>query len=506
MLQWNSRLKTSCATFTVMALAVLAVSTVLEGCAPMPPQQQALAERGLDGAQLPATIHLARDGWPDAAWWTAYGDPQLDALIGKALEDGQGAPGLQVAAARIGAARSALQSEHAAAGLGVDLKGTANRQRYSSNGLFPAPIGGSVYNEATLQAQASYDFDWWGKHRAEIAAAMGEVHARQAEYAQAERSLSAAVAQSYFSLQADWAQLASLRLLADAQRALLQDSQRRVAHGVASIDLQHRSEAALADAARQAAELETHAGREREALRALLGAGPDALADLQPRPLPDVPHALPATLGIELLARRPDLQAARWRVMASLSRIDAAQAAFYPSINLTAAFGLDSLSLGDLASAGSRTFFLGPALSLPLFDSGRLQARLGSERNARDAMIADYNQAVVNAVRDVAQEGAGLQGLERQLARQDEIDRADRALLATARRKFAQGLADRAYVLDAQAVVLRQQVATQQLRGRQLNGEVALVKALGGGYRQPQPQTLPQSSPSASSQAVSPTL
>lgn len=503
MLQWNSRNRTRPqAAFCMAALVALVGSAVLAGCAPMPPQQQALEQRDLAGAQLSATIHLARDGWPDAAWWTAYGDPQLDALIGQALEDGQGAPSLQVAAARIGAARTALQSEHAAAGLGVDLKATANRQRYSGNGLFPPPIGGSVYNEATVQTQVSYDFDWWGRHRAEIAAALGEVHARQAEYAQAERSLSAAVAQSYFSLQADWAQLANLRLLADAQRALLQDSQRRVAHGVASIDLQHRSEAALADAARQAAELDTHAGREREALRALLGAGPNALADLQPRALPAVPHALPASLGIELLARRPDLQAARWRVMASLSRIDAAQAAFYPSINLTAVFGLDSLSLGDLVSAGSRTFFVGPALSLPLFDSGRLQARLGGERYARDAMIADYNQSVVNAVRDVAQEGVGLQGLERQLARQDEIDRANRALLATVQRKFTQGLADRASVLDAEVAVLRQQVATQQLRGRQLNGEVALVKALGGGYRNQNPDQGADRQP----QAVPPAL
>jgi multidrug efflux system outer membrane protein len=483
--------------FQARAVCAAAVLASLFGCAPLPPAQQPLAQRDLAGAQLSASIHLARDGWPDAQWWTVYGDPQLDALMAQALRD---APTLQVAAARIGAARSALQTQRATQGLSVDLKANANRQRYSANGLFPAPIGGSIYNEATLQAQAGYDFDWWGRHRAQIAAALGEVNARQADYAQAERSLGAALAQSYFSLQADLALAANLQQLAAARQALLEDGRRRVVHGLAAIDLQRRAEAALADAQRQAADAEAQAAREREALRALLGADGNALADLKPGPLPPAAAALPSTLGIELLARRPDLQAARWRVQAAMSRIDAAQAAFYPSINLTALFGQDSLSLGDLLTAGSRTFYIGPSVTLPLFDSGRLQAQLGAERNALDAMIADYNQAVVDAVRDVAQQGVALQGLERQRARQAQVQQADRALLDSAQRKFRAGLEDRAAVLDAQVLLLQQQSAALQLQGRQLTTEVALIKALGGGYRLPPTGARPPAPAPAASQ------
>ncbi|RXZ36161.1 efflux transporter outer membrane subunit [Oxalobacteraceae bacterium CAVE-383] len=464
--------------------ATLAFGLALAGCAPMPPAQQALPQRDLADAQLTASIKLARDGWPDAQWWSAYNDPQLNALMAQALQPQGNAPTLQVAAARIGAAHAALQTARAAQGLDVDFKASANRQRYSATGLFPAPIGGSVYNEATLQLGGTYDFDWWGLHRSQIAAAMGEVHARQAELAQAERSLSAEIAQSYFALQADWAMQANLRQLRDARQALLEDAKRRIAQGVAAIAVQRHAEAALAETGQQIADIDVQAGREREALRALLGADGKALADLKPLPLPESAAALPSSLGIELLARRPDLQAARWRVQASLSRIDAAQAAFYPSLNLTALFGQDSLSLGNLMQAGSRTFFIGPALSLPIFDSGRLQARLGSERNARDAMIAEYNQAIVNAVREVAQEGVSLQGLEREQARRAEAEQADRALLDGAQRRLRAGLADRAAVLDAQAVVLQEQALALQLRERQLNTEVALIRALGGGYRQ----------------------
>jgi multidrug efflux system outer membrane protein len=466
--------------FSLSAVSAALLTAGLIGCAPMPPAQEALPQRDLASAQLSASIKLARDGWPDAQWWTTYNDPQLNALMTQALHD---APTLQTAATRIGAAHAALQLQKATEGFNVDFKASANRQRYSATGLFPAPIGGAVYNEATLQLGGTYDFDWWGLHRAQIAAAVGEVNARQADYAQAERSLSAAVAQSYFSLQADWAMLAKLHQLTDARRALLDDAHRRIEHGMASINVQRRAEAALAEAQRQSADMEMQAGREREALRALLGADGNALSTLAPQPLPDMPAALPSSLGIELLARRPDLQAARWRVQASLSRIDAAQAAFYPSVNLTALFGQDSLSLSNLMQAGSRTFFIGPALNLPIFDSGRLQAQLGSQRNARDAMIADYNQAIVTAVREVAQEGVSLQGLEREQAQQAQVTQASLALLDGAQRRLHAGLAEHADVLKAQAQVLQEQGTALQLQGLQLNTEVALIRALGGGYR-----------------------
>jgi multidrug efflux system outer membrane protein len=498
MLQWiknkSHKSRKSPRAFTLGAIA-LAAGILVAGCAPMPPAQEAMPQRDLAGAQLSSSIKLARDGWPDAQWWTTYNDPQLNGLMTQALHD---APTLQTAAARIGAAHAALQVQKAAEGFNIDLKASANRQRYSGNGLFPAPIGGSIYNEATVQLGGTYDFDWWGLHRAQITAAMGEVNARQADFAQAEQSLSAAVAQSYFTLQADWAVQANLQQLLATRRALLEDGKRRIAQGVAAIAVQRRAEAALADTGQQLADVESQAGREREALRALLGADSTALADLKPRPLPDNVAALPSSLGIELLARRPDLQAARWRVQASLSRIDAAQAAFYPSINLTALFGQDSLSLSSLMEASSRTFFIGPALSLPIFDSGRLQARLGSERNARDAMIAEYNQAIVNAVREVAQEGVSLQGLAREQARQAEAQQADRALLDGAQRRLRAGLTDRATVLDAQAVVLQEQAQALQLQSRQLSTEVALIRALGGGYRHA-PDIAPASTPANAS-------
>jgi multidrug efflux system outer membrane protein len=453
---------------------------ILSGCALIPADQEILPRKDLATAQLAADIHLARDNWPAARWWSAYGDAQLDRLMTQALHDG---PSLQATAARIGSAREAMKRDIADVGVDVRLNGDINRQRYSGTGFFPPPIGGSYYPETTLDLSASHDFDWWGKRHALIAASLGEVNARRAEYAQAEQILTAAVAQSYFRLQTYWARLEALQQRCEKQAALVADKKKRVAHGLASIDEQQAAEAELRRLNTNRAALETARGREREALRALIGAGSQALTDLTRQPLPELPHALPSTLGIELLARRPDLQAARWRVEASLNRIEAAEAAFYPDINLTAIVGLDTVSISRLLRADSRTYYLGPALSLPLFDSGRLKAELGLARNQRNEMIADYNQTVVDAVRDVAQAGLALRGLETQLREQTAAVQATDALLRSARARFTQGLLDRGAVLNAELASLQEQDVDLQLRGDQLSGEVALIMALGGGYR-----------------------
>jgi len=465
-------------------LFAAALGLALAGCAHITPEQHAPVRRDIANAELPADIKLAREGWPDAQWWTAYRDPQLDALIKQALAS---APTLDVAAAHIGSARSALSRTNADLGLDVSGYAGANRQRYSGTGLFPAPIGGAWFTAETLRLEARYNFDWWGKNRAQVAAAVGELNAGRAEYAEAERTLAAAIAQSYFRLQGAWARLANNEQLAATQAALVQDKARRIAGGLANSDEQRTAEAELSQIRKRHAQLTADIGREREALRALIGADSGALASLTPRPMGSTAHALPSRLGMELLARRPDLQAARWKLEASLSRIDAAKAAFYPDVNLTGSIGLDTIKLEDLLQSASRTFYLGPTLTLPLFDSRRLDAQLDGARTGRNERIAEYNQAVVDAVREVAQDGVQLQGIERQLIEQAAATGTARAQLASAQARLTHGLADHAAALNAQLALLKQQDADLYLQQVQLLAEVALTNALGGGYREEAP-------------------
>ncbi|WP_258194598.1 efflux transporter outer membrane subunit [Janthinobacterium sp. PAMC25594] len=463
-----------------LSLSVLALSLSLAGCASIPPDTQQLPQQELAKVQLAADIHLASEGWPAAQWWRQFQDDQLDQLIEQALS---ASPSLDAANARIGSALSAFDAQHAGRGPRLDLDANASRQRYSGNGLMPAPIGGNYYNEVTVGVQAHYDLDWWGKHKAQIAASLGEVNARRAEYAMAEQMLAAEIARHYFSMQNGWARMDNLHALVQLQQQLVVDKEKRIANGLGVSDDHLSAQTRLSLLQQQIALLETQIVTEREALRALLGADASALASLQPKEAQTLPHALPGKLGMELLARRPDLQAARWRVQAAMSHIEAAQASFYPDIDLGASFGLDAIKLGKLLQSGSRTLFIGPALSLPLFDSGRLQAQLAGARSERNELIADYNQNVFNVVRDVAQAGARVQGVENQLRLQQENLRASEAQLRNANARLKQGLADRATQINAEMTMRGQVDLGMQLQNQRQDAEINLTVALGGGYR-----------------------
>jgi outer membrane protein, multidrug efflux system len=457
-----------------------AIALALAACAAIAPDRHGVAMDDVSLAQHASDIALANDAWPHVRWWTEYGDAQLDALVEQAL---RASPTLAVARSRIDAAGAALASDRSLSGLHAGLDAGVNRQRYSGNGLFPEPIGGNFYNDMSLQLKAGYDFDWWGKHRAQVAATLGELNARRAEQAQAERVLAASVAASYFRLQLLWARRANVQALLQIEQAVIADKVKRIAHGMARADEQRKAELELDKLNAQDAQLAADALREREGLRALCAGDATTMAQLQARTPGEAAHALPQKLGMELLARRPDLQAARYRVEATLGRVAASQAAFYPDINLVGAIGLDAVGLGRLLRPGSRTLFAGSAVELPLFDNGRLGALLDAERARRDEMIADYNELVFDAVREVAQEGATLQGMEKQIAQQRAAAGTSAAMLRGARRLQERGLADHAAVLQAQAAVLAQEDSRLQLLQQQRQVEIALIKALGGGYR-----------------------
>lgn len=478
---------------TLFAGAALA----LAGCAHVPADRGAAKGPDFAQAQHLDTIVLARDAWPVEQWWRDYRDPQLDSLMDKALA---ASPTLAAAQARFAVAQAVVRSEQAAGGAQVGVGAGLNRQRYSANGLFPEPIGGSWYTDSTLQVRGSYDLDWWGKHRAQVAAAVGEANANAAEAAQARQALTALVAQSYFRLQLLWARDDNLAALAKVQRGLLADRNARLAHGLATVDAQRGVELELGRTLEQSELLRTQAAREREILRALVAAGPDDLNNLERQLPPALPAALPRTLGIELLARRPDLQAARWRVEAALGRVRASEAAFYPDLNLAGSFGLNAISLGKLLRGASRTMLGGATLELPLFDSGRLESSLGVARAERDALLAEYNDAVLAAVRDVAAEGATLQGVGREIGAHGMAEQAATRLAASAETRLKRGLAERSSVLQAQLETLRQRDGALQLQDARLQTEVALVRALGGGYRAESLITTATAAASASTQ------
>ncbi len=430
----------------------------------------------LAGVQAPA-----RAGWPATQWWRHYHDPQLDELIERATQQ---SPDLELAQSRV--ANAEQSARLAAAQLGLSVNGSAQvaRQRMSDHGLIPSRfLGFSWYNQADLGAQLQYDFDWWGKKRATMEAALDQAHAAEAQRSAAALALDYAVADTYFGWQADRARLQLADQLLATQQQLTTIANLRVRQGVDLPDEAQKADAQLAAVREMRVALDGSAQIRLVALASLLGVAPAQLPKLHPRALPQVQRGIPADAGLDLIARRPDIAASRWQVEATLRNTDAARAQFFPDISISALAGLSSIDLGKLFTAGSRTFALTPALHLPIFSGGSLQASYGVSKAQLAAAVAQYNGTVQTAAREVATQAlAAEQIAARQHEQQAQID-ADRHLLANAQARARQGTRDARESLAAQAQLLQQRDAASQLQAQALSTDLALIKALGGGYR-----------------------
>jgi NodT family efflux transporter outer membrane factor (OMF) lipoprotein len=416
---------------------------------------------------------------PSADWWRAMGSAELDALVDKALA---GNPSLGQAQARL--ARATALAAGADAQAGVQVNGTldATRQRYSANSVYPAPLGGSTRNIASAQIGAAWEFDFFGRNRAAIAAAVGAQHAAEAELQATRVVLASQVVRAYV-------QVGRLTALRDvALRSLQQREQQRrlidqrVQAGLDTAVEARQGEAALPEARLQIEQTNEQLMLARHALAALTAQAPDALdaltVDLAALQRLELPH----TVGADLLGRRADITAARWRVEAAGSDIQAARAQFYPNVNLNAFIGLSSLGLGKLIDADSAQLGVGPALRLPLFDSGRLRANLGVKTADRDGAVESYNAVVLDAVRDAVDQLASLRSLVHQQREQSATHAGAQAAYDLLLQRYAAGLSSYLAVLNAESQLLAQRRLAADLSARVLDTEAALARALGGGY------------------------
>jgi multidrug efflux system outer membrane protein len=459
------------------ALAFL-IALTLAGCAA---PAKLLAPDLRDDVPLAGLQAPERTGWPAAQWWRQYHDPQLDDLMDRATRQ---SPDLAMAQSRV--AQAEQSARLAAAQLGLSVNGSAQvaRQRLSDHGLIPSQfLGFSWYNQADLGAQLKYDFDWWGKKRATLEAALDQAHAAEAQRSAAALALQYAVADTYYGWQADQARLQLAEQALATQRRFSRIADLRVRQGVDLPDEAQKARAQLAAVQEMRAALEGSAKIRRASLASLLGVAPEQLPDLQPRPLPRVDEGIPANAALDLIARRPDIAASRWQVEAALRQTDAARAEFFPDFSISAMAGLSSIDLGKLFTAGSRTFSLTPALHLPIFNGGALKANYGVSKAQLDAAIAQYDSTVLTAAREVATQALGAQQIAaRRAAQRTRVD-AQRQLLAKAQARAAQGVRDARESLAAEAQWLQQRDAAVQLQAQAVATDLALVKALGGGYR-----------------------
>ncbi len=461
---WAAGLAASCAAL------VLAGCVSSAGIAPRAEKMSAV-EAGVP-ARAPAAVVTDR-------WWEAFGDPHLDRLVESALA---GNPDLKVAHDRIERAAAAVDSARASAGASVDADLDLQRQRYTENGLIPPPIGGTVGNTGLLQFSGRWEVDFFGRNAAALGAALGHERAAGADAQAARVLLAANVARSYFALAGAFEQReVAERALAQREEILALIRQRVEAGLDTNVELR-QGEAAVPETARQIEVIDESIAHTRHALAALTAQAPGALEALQPRLRAVQAVPLPAELPADLLGRRADVEAARERVEAATQDVAYARTLLYPNVNLIAFAGFSSLGVNRLLNAGSEQYGAGVAIHLPIFDAGRLRANVRARTADLDAAVDSYNAALIEAVRDAADRIASVRSVARQHARQVEAQARSEQAYDLALQRFRAGLGTYLTVLSAEAEVLAQRRLGADLKARGLDSQVALARALGGGY------------------------
>jgi NodT family efflux transporter outer membrane factor (OMF) lipoprotein len=460
---------------SLRGFAALAVAAALSACASM---IGITPEAKLREAPLPANSG-AEISSVSAQWWREFGDSGLDALIEEAL---RGNPSLGVAQARLRRAQSVTEVANAATLPQLTGALDLTRQRYTENGAVPAPLAGSIRESGTLQLNASWEIDFFGKNQAALQAALGAARAAEADVAAARIVLAGSVARSYVQLVRLQEQLEVARRTLAQREEQLRLVQQRVGAGLDTNLELRQSEGALPDARQQLEALQEQAQVTRNALAALVGrADVPEVGSLPALRSLTTSTAVPA-LPSDLLGRRPDIAAARWRVEAAGQDVQSAKAQFYPSVNLVAFVGLSSIGLDKLLDLGSTQWGMGPALRLPIFDAGRLRANLRGRTADLDAAVESYNGAVLEAIRETADAVAALQSIARQQAEQRQAETAAEGAYDIAVQRYRAGLGTYLNVLAAESAVLNQRRLGVDLAARALDARVALYRALGGGY------------------------
>ena len=456
---------------------------LLVGCASsggLHPQGHAVDVSALHAQRSLAAAHIDRAAWPRAEWWKSFNDPQLDALMGEALA---GNPDLDIADARArttqaqaGLAEAArLPSLSASAGVaGARIPDT----------LIPQPFGGHFGIAKYGILDFKWDFDLWGGKRAAWQAALGAARAADIDAQAAHLLLSANVVRAYAVLGTAYTQrdLAQTDLQRAQHFAAL--TQQRVAAGIDNRMQQERADADVAAAHARATAADHQVRSAGIALTVLLGRGPDRAFDLaRPKPLSVDAVALPSDLPADLLGRRPDVVAARWRVEAAAKDIKSAKAAFLPNLNITALAGLIAGPGANLFRAAAGLYSIAPAVSLPIFEGGRLRANLAGKDAAYDLAVAQYDKIVIGAINQVADVADALRALD---AQRDDVQRAVAAAQRAydlALKRYQGGIGNDLEVLAARAPLLAAEQQQAALDMQRANAAVQLVEALGGGFR-----------------------
>lgn len=420
-----------------------------------------------------------------ARWWTSFNDPLLDSLVERAVASNLD---LRIAEARIREARAARAL--AASGLWPTLGVSAaySRNRSSENafslGGFAPPGGKLEQNLFSTGFDAGWEIDIFGGVRRSVEAADAAIDATVESRRDVLVTLLGDVAKNYIDLRGFQRRLAVARANLKAQQDTLELTRIRFQAGLTS-DLEvAQAEAQVNTTAAQIPTLESALKAAAYSLDLLLGLSPGALWNelAGEKPIPDLPSEVLVGLPSELLRRRPDIRVAERQLAAATAQVGAAMADLFPKFSLTGAFGLRSVSAADWLTGRSRFWSIGPTVSWPIFDAGRIRANIEIRNAQQEQALVQYQKTVLAAFGEVEK---ALVNYSREQARRQALLEAvasSRRAVEMANELYVRGLSDFLNVLDTQRSLYAAENDLAQSEAAMASNLVALYKALGGGW------------------------
>jgi len=457
---------------------IIGIALLLSSCALFP--RDSLPEQAIKPLeQLEPQLDTKASQISDE-WWKAFGDPQLNQLISLGLKN---SPSLETSGARIVAAQAMLDTEKAAFMPQIGIGGQLDREQLSQNYIFVP--GMPVYTGYGLaSASLNWSIDIWGKQKKYFDAAKNQVMAAQANYRASQLLLATTIARIYL----DYDRMTQAQVLfardADLKKSLYQIARDKQRTGLADAMQVNQRQVEFETAEANLSQANLSVKMLQHQLAALVQEGPSWGETLKVPTLKVVGLGLPEVIPSNLLERRPDLQALLSQIDVAKLQLDGAKLEYLPDVNLAGFIGVQSFGISQLFNSRSQQFSIGPAISLPIFDGGAIAANITGKESARNQAIANYQEQLVQALRDVADGIGSMKSSQANFESYKTTFHSAKSNYEIARQRAKVGISSQEAVLTTEQSYLAQGQNFADAKAKMLTANVVLIQALGGSYLQ----------------------
>ena len=429
-----------------------------------------------------ATGEFQEGQWPDKEWWHIFGSVELDRLIQETLASN---PTLSAIGQRVEVAKQNAIITRSKLFPLIFFDASETYMHLSKNGLYHSLNDNIGLNDNLMDLSLGFawELDFWGKNKNLYLASIGQEMADAAEAAQVQLIVTTGLSQLYYALKANlerkglYERLVAVR----SERALLENLLQE--HALLSKLPTQLAEERVEEAAQLLFAITEEIATNYHEINALRGEGPDATVALDQHPLlPPKQHVIPETLSAQLLCRRPDLMAAKWRIESQLHSVNAAIADFYPRINLNALAGFESVAIRKIFEAASGTAALMPTLHLPIFTAGAIRANVNKQKAAYQEAVFNFNDLLLRSVKEVTDALVVLDSVIKQKSSQTLVLESANVRLNLTDLNYRSGLDSRLSVLMLEEEVIEKALDEVALIYTQYATQIKLIKSLGGGY------------------------